>query len=459
MPYKPAIEGLDFFRNFSLGTGDGRWLRLHGENSSQDADINIFNAGARLGQSEAGKDFTVWRHATWDGATPSDQYIKIGFDGGGSPYAHIKTDSVYRGINIEGLQVYSESGINDMWVAGATSLSLMGSSYVNIHFGTRGSSGSRYFSFGQNGSHLVFGLQGGDYLDIGGRYVTFSASQGSVSLGETGGYYPPSLNHYVRDWAGDGATWYVNYAYDGYTAHTYQVTRSNSGILAFDIQFPVKTTELIINTTGTIHSTYNAFGTYFYNLIQVADSSMNMYFRAGIFNFSLNNGNFGADSYMLTMNETNFNFAGTNGAERGIRFRFTSNIIFSPAGGGGVGPAVVPENDASFDLGYERDATHRVRWRNLFLSGYATGGIDNNFTVHLGDALGATKLSIQDSTPTEVASVDSDGNITIAGVLKLTGSTSDPSAPPDGTVWHRTDLDEIRVRLNATTYKLVVNPI
>jgi len=110
MPYKPAIEGLDFFKNFSLTTGDARWLRLHGENSSQDADINLFNAGARLGQSEAGKDFAVWRHATWDGATPSDQYIKIGFDGGGSPYAHIKTDSVYRGINIEGLQVYSESG-------------------------------------------------------------------------------------------------------------------------------------------------------------------------------------------------------------------------------------------------------------------------------------------------------------------------------------------------------------
>ncbi len=460
MPYKPAIEGLDFFKNFSLTTGDARWLRLHGENSSQDADLNVFNAGARLGQSEAGKDFAVWRHATWDGATPSDQYIKIGFDGGGSPYAHIKTDGVSRGINIEGLQVYSESAsLNSMWLASATYLTLMGGSAVNINLGSRGSPGSKYFSFAQNGTHLILGLQGGDYFDIAGRYITFSASQGSVSLGEAGGYYPPSLNHYVRDWAGDGATWYVNYAYDGYTAHTYQMTRSNSGILAFDIQFPVKTTELIIDTTGTIHSTYNAFGTYFYNLIQLADSSQKMYFRAERFNFSLNTGSFGADSYMLTMNETNFNFAGTNGAERGIRFYFPSNIIFAPAGGGGVGPAVVPENDASFDLGYERDATHRVRWRNLFLSGYLTGGIDNNFTVHLGDALGATKLSIQDSTPAEVASVDSDGNITISGVLKLTGSTSDPTSPPDGTVWHRTDLDEIRARLNATTYKLVVNPI
>ena len=66
-------------------SGDARWLLLHGENSIQDADINLFNAGARLGQSSAGKDFAVWRHATWDGATPSDQYVKIGFDGGGSP--------------------------------------------------------------------------------------------------------------------------------------------------------------------------------------------------------------------------------------------------------------------------------------------------------------------------------------------------------------------------------------
>ncbi|GEM_PF-5312038 len=376
MPYKPTVEGLDFFKNFSLTTGDARWLRLHGENSSQDADINLFNAGTRLGQPEAGKDLVIWRHATWDGSTPSDQYIKIGIDGGGSPYPHIKTDSVYKGINIEGLQVYSESGINDMWLAGATSLNLMGSSYVNIHFGTRGSPGSRYFSFGQNGYHLVLGLQGADNLDIGGRYVTFEASQGNVNLGTTDQYYPPSLNHYVRDWGGEGATWYVSYAYDGYTNHTYQVTRSNSGILAFDVQFPLKTTELIIDTTGTIHSTY-AGGAYYYNLIQLADSSMNMYLRAGSFFFSLNNGSFGADTYMLTMNETNFNFAGTTGAERGIRFHSTSNIILDPAGGGGVGPAVVPENDASFDLGYYRDATHAVRWRKLYLTDRLTDGTNS----------------------------------------------------------------------------------
>lgn len=377
MPYKPAIEGLDFFKNLSLTTGDARWLRLHGENSTQDADINLFNAGARLNQPDSGKDLTIWRHATWDGATPSDQYIKIGFDGGGSPYGHIKTDGVYRGINIEGLQVYSESGsFNDMWLAGNTYLNLMGSNAVNIHLGIRGIPGSKYFSFSQNGAHLVLGLQGGDYLDIGGRYVTFSASQGYVNLGEPGGYYPPVLNHYVRDWAGEGATWYVSYAYDGYTNHTYQVTRSNSGILAFDVQFPIKTTELVIDTTGTIHSTY-AGGAYYYNLIQVADSSMNMYLRAGSFFFSLNNGSFGADTYMLTMNETNFNFAGATGAERGIRLRSTSNIIFDPVGGGGVGPAVVPENDASFDLGYYRDATHAVRWRKLYLTDRLTDGTNS----------------------------------------------------------------------------------
>ncbi len=373
MPYKPTIEGLDFFKNFSLTTGDARWLRLHGENSSQDADINLFNAGARLGQSEAGKDFTVWRHATWDGSTPSDQYIKIGFDGGGSPYAHIKTDGVSRGVGIEGLQVYSESGsLNNMWLLGNTTLNLMGSNYVNVCFGTRGSPGSRYFSFGQNGNHLVLALQGGDYLDIGGRYVTFTASQGNVNLGESGAYYPPTLTHYVRDWGGEGATWSVNYAYDGYTAHTYQVTRSNAGILAFDVQFPVKTTELVIDTTGIIHST-NYFGGIYTNLIQLCDSSQNMYFRGNWFYFSLNNGSFGADTYLLTLSEANFNFAGATGAERGIRFRFTENIIFEPVGGG----CVVPMNDASFDLGYYRDATHTVRWKRLYLTNSLTDGVNS----------------------------------------------------------------------------------
>ena len=466
MPYRPTLEGLDFFKSSDLASGDARWLRLHGENSSQDADVNLFNTGARLGQPEAGKDFAVWRHATWDGATPSDQYIKIGFDGGGSPYAHIKTDGVARGITIEGLQVYSETGsLNNMWVAGPTTLNLMGSSYVNIYLGTRGIPGSKYFSFSQNGSHLILGLQGGEYLDIGGKYVTFSASQGSVNLGEADQYYPPGLNHYVRDWAGDGATWYVNYAYDGYTNHNYQVTRSNAGILAFDIQFPLKTTELIINTTGTIHSTYNAFGTYYYNMIQVSDSSMNMYLRANTYKLSLNNGSFGADTYMLTVSETNFNFAGTNGAERGIKFTSTSNIIFSPLGGGGVGPTVAPENDASFDFGYERDSTHRVRWRNLFLSGYATGGLSNSFTVRLGDAAGSTKLSIQDSSPAEIASIDSDGNmsasgnLSLGGTLKLTGLASDPSTPTDGDTWYRTDLKEYRVRANGVTYKVVMTGV
>lgn len=373
MPYKPTIDGLDFFKNFSLTTGDARWLRLHGENSTQDADINLFNAGARLGQSDAGKDFTVWRHATWDGSTPSDQYIKIGFDGGGSPYAHIKTDGVARGISIEGLQVYSESAsLNSMWLTCGTYLNLMASSAVNICLGGRGSPGSRYFSFSQNGYHLILGLQGGDYLDIGGRYVTFSASQGNVNFGESGAYYPPSLVHYVRDWGGEGATWSVNYTYDGYTAHTYQVTRSNVGILAFDVQFPVKTTELVIDTTGIIHST-NYFGGIYTNLIQLCDSSQNMYFRGNWFYFSLNNGSFGADTYLLTLSETNFNFAGATGAERGIRFRFTENIIFEPVGGG----CVVPMNDASSDLGYYRDATHAVRWRKLYLTDSITDGANS----------------------------------------------------------------------------------
>ncbi|MDP2941985.1 MAG: hypothetical protein Q8O36_00505, partial [Candidatus Omnitrophota bacterium] len=105
MPYRLSLGTLDYYRaGLTIAAGDARWLRLHGENSSQDADVNLFNTGARLGQPDIGKDLVIWRHATWDGATPSDQYIKIGIDGGGSPYPHIKTDSVYRGINIEGLQ-------------------------------------------------------------------------------------------------------------------------------------------------------------------------------------------------------------------------------------------------------------------------------------------------------------------------------------------------------------------
>ena len=378
MPYRRSISGLDYYKTgLNAATGDARWLRLHGDNSAQDADINLFNAGPRLNQPDNGKDLAVWRHATWDGSTPSDQYIKIGFDGGGSPYGHIKSDGVSRGINIEGLQVYSESGsLNDMWLAGNTYLNLMGSNAVNIHLGSRGSTGSKCFAFSQNGNHLIFGLQGGDYLDIGGRYVTFTASQGNVNLGESGAYYPPTLTHYVRDWGGEGATWSVNYAYDGYTNHTYQVTRSNSGILAFDIQFPVKTTELVIDTTGIIHST-NYFGGFYTNLIQLCDSSQNMYLRAEAYFFSLHNGSFGADTYMLTVNEANFNFAGATGAERGIRFRSTSNLILDPVGGGGVGPAVVPMNDASFDLGYYRDATHAVRWRKLYLTDSITDGTNS----------------------------------------------------------------------------------
>jgi hypothetical protein len=405
MPYKPTVEGLDFFKNFSLTTGDARWLRLHGENSSQDADINLFNAGARLGQSEAGKDFAVWRHATWDGSTPSDQYIKIGFDGGGSPYAHIKTDGVYRGINIEGLQVYSESAsLNSMCLASATYLTLMGGNAVNINLGSRYSPGSKYFSFAQNGTHLILAVQGGDYFDIAGRYITFSASQGSVSLGEAGGYYPPSLIHYVRDWAGDGATWYVNYAYDGYTAHTYQVTRSNAGILAFDVQFPLKATSV----------TSDAY----------KGSHVNLYatdFSGRIYMYPCNQG-----SYYLSIQEGNFNFIGSNADERAIEIVSSSKAIILSAGGNLH--CVNPANDTYSDLGYERDLTHRIRWRNLFLSGYATGGIDSDFSVRLGDAVGVTKLSIQDINLAEVASIDSDG------VIKGSGyKSSDGTAGSTGT--------------------------
>ncbi len=395
MPYKPAIEGLDFFRNFSLTTGDGRWLRLHGENSDQGADINLFHVGARLNQPDSGKDLAIWRHATWDGSTPSDQYIKIGFDGGGSPYAHIKTDGLYRGINIESLQVYSESGsFNDMWLAGNAYLNLMASSAVNIHLGIRGATGSKYFAFSQNGNHLILGLQGGDYLDIGGRYVTFSASQGNVNLGESSAYYPPTLNHYVRDWAGEGATWCVSYTYDGWTNHTYQVTRSNAGILAFDIQFPLKATS--VTSDAYKGSDVNLYATQF----------------GGRLYFYPDN----QTSYYLSIFEQNFNFAGSNSDERGIKFlSYLKPIIL--ASGGNL-HCVITDNDASNDLGYERDASHRIRWRNLFLSGYATGGLDSNFAIRLGDALGVTKLSIQDSTLAEVASIDSGGNITTLGMVR-----------------------------------------
>ncbi|MDP2942947.1 MAG: hypothetical protein Q8O36_05560, partial [Candidatus Omnitrophota bacterium] len=50
-------------------------------------------------------------------------------------------------------------------------------------------------------------------------------------------------------------------------------------------------------------------------------------------------------------------------------------------------------------------------------------------------------------------------DLSLTGALKLAGSTSDPGSPADGDIWHRTDLDEIRVRLNGTTYKLAVNSI
>jgi len=43
--------------------------------------------------------------------------------------------------------------------------------------------------------------------------------------------------------------------------------------------------------------------------------------------------------------------------------------------------------------------------------------------------------------------------------LSLSGSTSDPGSLTDGDIWHRTDLDEIRVRLNGTTYKLSVTAV
>jgi hypothetical protein len=44
-----------------------------------------------------------------------------------------------------------------------------------------------------------------------------------------------------------------------------------------------------------------------------------------------------------------------------------------------------------------------------------------------------------------------DGSVKIDDILKLTGLTSDPSSPTDGDIWHRTDTDEIRVRLNGVT--------
>lgn len=52
-----------------------------------------------------------------------------------------------------------------------------------------------------------------------------------------------------------------------------------------------------------------------------------------------------------------------------------------------------------------------------------------------------------------------DAAVTLDDVLTLTGNTSDPGSPTDGTIWHRTDTDQIRVRLNGTTYSLDVTAV
>jgi len=126
--------------------------------------------------------------------------------------------------------------------------------------------------------------------------------------------------------------------------------------------------------------------------------------------------------------ETNFNFPGTNAAERGMCFSSTSNIIFGPVGGGGVGPLVGPQNDNGFDLGYERDSTHRIRWRNLFLAGYIFGGTGTNVTIKLGDAVGVNKLSITDSANIEVSSITSDGVSTILNSISTVAIGTSPYA-------------------------------
>ena len=95
--------------------------------------------------------------------------------------------------------------------------------------------------------------------------------------------------------------------------------------------------------------------------------------------------------------------------------------------------------------------------RNL-ISRLGTGGSYVNCVDSEGKVFSNVETQVHDKLyvggDTEVT-----GHVKIDDILKLTGVSSDPGTPDDGDVWHNTTENEIRVRLDGTTYSLDVTAI
>ena len=123
--------------------------------------------------------------------------------------------------------------------------------------------------------------------------------------------------------------------------------------------------------------------------------------------------------------------------------------------------------------GYGSGATTKTSSRNTGIGYYSLFAVDGDENVALGYYAGnnlqegSRNIFIGSGVTASSATVSdelnignlitgdlNDGICTINDVLQLNGVTSDPSSLSDGMLWYRSDTNEIRVRLNSTTYSL-----
>ncbi len=85
-----------------------------------------------------------------------------------------------------------------------------------------------------------------------------------------------------------------------------------------------------------------------------------------------------------------------------------------------------------------------------FLAGYGETGSNK---LYIDNSSTTTPLIYGDFSADELTI---NGTLKIRDILELTGVTSDPSSPQDGSIWYRSDVDELRCRVNGNTYLVML---
>jgi hypothetical protein len=96
----------------------------------------------------------------------------------------------------------------------------------------------------------------------------------------------------------------------------------------------------------------------------------------------------------------------------------SSAITFKLANNNSAGDFIIADSDAGKVFGVNSIGVLDCRNDAEFSDGYGPAAVGGkNLYITMGDAIGAKKVSFRDSADAEVASIDSDGNITASGTI------------------------------------------